>query len=99
MAFYTVVLIIGFMLAFPLIGALVIYSGWRKTWWIVGLALMFGLAPLSWLLVRRSPESLSLQPDVDNSKTIETDETDFSFTLRQALQTPAYWLFGIAGEV
>jgi len=99
MAVYTVVLSVGFMLAFPLIGALVIDSGWRKTWWIVGVALMFGLAPLSWLLVRRSPESLSLQPDVDKSKTLEADEADFSFTLRQALQTPAFWVFGIAGAV
>src|SRR6185436_15941249 len=48
MAVYTIVLSIGFMLAFPLIGALVIESGWRRTWWIVGLALMFGLAPLAW---------------------------------------------------
>ncbi|HKO43788.1 MAG TPA: MFS transporter [Pyrinomonadaceae bacterium] len=113
MAVYTVVLSVGFMLAFPLIGAMVIESGWRKTWWIVGLALMFGLAPLSWLLVRKSPESCSLQPDVDTSKTIEADGTDFSvvkgqagmpvplfsFTLRQALLTPAFWVFGIAGAV
>src|SRR5687768_3918977 len=47
MAVYTVVLSIGFMLAFPLIGSMVIESGWRNTWWIVGLTLMFGLAPLS----------------------------------------------------
>jgi cyanate permease len=96
---YTVVLSVGFMLAFPLIGAMVIESGWRKTWWIVGLALMFGLAPLSWLLARRSPESCSLQTDVDTSKTIETDEADFSFTLRQALLTPGFWVFGISGAV
>src|SRR5687768_5538912 len=47
MAVYTVVLSVGFMLAFPLIGSMVIESGWRNTWWIVGLTLMFGLAPLS----------------------------------------------------
>jgi MFS family permease len=113
MAVYTVVLSIGFMLAFPLIGAMVLESGWRRTWWVVGLALMFGLAPLSWLLVRKSPESCSLQPDVDTSKTIEADGTDlsvakgqagmpvppFSFTLGQALLTPAFWVFGIAGAV
>ena len=113
MAVYTVVLSVGFMVAFPLIGAMVIESGWRRTWWIVGLVLMFGLAPLSWLLVRKSPEACSLQPDVDTSKTVEIDGTDFSvaegqagmpvpllsFTLRQALLTPAFWVFGIAGAV
>jgi sugar phosphate permease len=92
---------------------MVIESGWRKAWWIVGLALMFGLAPLSWLLVRNTPESCGLQPDADDSKTIEAGETDFSlakgqagmpvpllsFTLRQALLTPAFWVFGIAGAV
>ena len=103
MAVYTVVLSIGFMLAFPLIGTMVLDSGWRKTWWTVGLALMFGLAPLSLLLVRKSPESCSLQPDVDVSRAHVKDEaapSSFtSFTLRQALLTPGFWVFGIASAV
>ncbi len=57
MAVYTVVLSVGFMMAFPLIGAMVIANGWRTTWWAIGLVLLFGLAPLSLLLVRRSPEA------------------------------------------
>ncbi len=96
MAVYTVALSIGFMLAFPLIGAIVSGKGWRYTWWMIGIALMFGLAPLSILLVRNSPESCSLPPDVDISRTQVTDEATFSFTLRQALLTPAFWVFGIA---
>ncbi len=99
MAVYTVVLSIGFMLAFPLIGAMVIDSGWRKTWWTVGLTLMFGLAPLSLLLVRKSPESCSLQPDVDVSRAHVKDEAPASFTLGQALLTPGFWVFGIASAV
>jgi predicted MFS family arabinose efflux permease len=99
MAVYTVALSIGFMLAFPLIGAMVIESGWRTTWWMVGLALMFGLAPLSLLLVRNSPESCALQPDVDLSRTHDNDEGTFSFTLTQALLTPGFWVFGIASAV
>ena len=99
MAVYTVVLSIGFMLAFPLIGDMVIVSGWRKTWWTVGLVLMFGLAPLSLLLVRNSPESCLLQPDVDVSGEHVNREATFSFTLRQALLTPGFWVFGIASAV
>src|SRR5688572_32774814 len=60
MAVYTVVLSVGFMMAFPLIGAMVITNGWRSTWWAIGLALLFGLAPLSLLLVRKSPEACLL---------------------------------------
>ena len=96
MAVFTVVLSVGFMLAFPLIGAMVIESGWRTTWWTIGLALMFGLAPLSLLLVRNSPEACSLQPDVDISRAPLKHEASFSFTLGQALRTPGFWVFGIA---
>ena len=99
MAVYTVVLSIGFMLAFPLIGDMVIKSGWRQTWWTVGLVLMFGLAPLALLLVRNSPESSGLQPDVDVSQARLNDEAGFSFTLSQALRTPGFWVFGISGAV
>ena len=97
MAVFTVVLSVGFMLAFPLIGTMVIASGWRTTWWTIGLVLMFGLAPLSLLLVRNSPEACSLQPDVDVSRVPVKDEAAFSFTLGQALRTPGFWVFGIAG--
>ncbi|HYJ88298.1 MAG TPA: MFS transporter [Pyrinomonadaceae bacterium] len=99
MAVYTVVLSIGFMLAFPLIGSMVIESGWRNTWWIVGLALMFGLAPLSLLLVRNSPEACSLPPDVDASLASVNNEANLSFTLGQALLTPGFWVFGISSAI
>ncbi|MCA1574005.1 MAG: MFS transporter [Acidobacteria bacterium] len=103
MAAYTVVLSVGFMLAFPLIGAMVIKTGWRTSWWTVGLALLFGLAPLSLLLVRRSPESCSLQPDGDlPSDRVSQEATAVftpSFTLSQALSTRSFWVFGIASAI
>jgi len=89
MAVYTVVLSVGFMLAFPLIGAMVVRDGWRTAWWTIGLALLFGLAPLSLLLVRRSPESCSLQPDIEPSKVDVAPSATSGFTLWQALLTPA----------
>jgi MFS family permease len=91
MAVYTVLLSIGFMIAFPLIGAIVLSRGWRAAWWIIGLALLLGLAPLAFLLVRRSPESVSI--DVDGSE-LPTD-----YTLRDALSTPSFWVFGISSAI
>ena len=97
MAVYTIALSIGFMLAFPLIGAIVLSNGWRTAWSIIGVALLFGLAPLALLLVRRSPESCSIDPDgqPDNAG----DEKSTDYTLKEALSTPSFWVFGIASAV
>jgi MFS family permease len=97
MAVYTIALSIGFMLAFPLIGAIVLQNGWRTAWWIVGLALLFGLAPLALLLVRRSPESCSIDPDGEPTELSNELPTDY--TLREAVSTPSFWVFGIASAV
>ena len=69
------------------------------TWWTIGLALLLGLAPFSVILVRRSPESCSLQPDVEVSKADVVDTTSAGFRLWQALLTPAFWVFGLASAV
>ena len=97
MAVYTIALSIGFMLAFPLIGAIVLANGWRTAWWIIGLALLLGLAPLALLLVRRSPESCAIDPDGEPINLNHESRTDY--TLREALSTPSFWVFGIASAV
>ena len=97
MAVYTIALSIGFMLAFPLIGEIVLSKGWRTAWWIIGLALLFGLAPLALLLVRRSPESISIDPDGEPADLSHDSSTDYSLT--EALSTPSFWVFGIASAV
>ncbi|HEY0764024.1 MAG TPA: MFS transporter [Pyrinomonadaceae bacterium] len=95
MAVYTIALSIGFMLAFPLIGAIVLADGWRTAWWIIGIALLFVLAPLAILLVRRSPESCSIEPDGDPiDLSHESDRT-----LAEALATPSFWVFGLSSAV
>ena len=58
MAVYSIVLSVGFMAAFPAVGWMVQAYGWRAAWLAIGLALIAGLAPLSWLVVRRSPAIL-----------------------------------------
>ena len=106
MAIYTIALSVGFMLAFPLIGAIVLSSGWRTAWWIVGVALLVGLAPLALLLVRRSPEACSIDPDggphspkSDPCLNDLTYEAQTNYTLTQALSTPSFWVFGISSAV
>jgi MFS family permease len=63
MAIYTVVMSIGFMIAFPVIGSIVTLKGWRVAWADIGWALILALAPLLLLLVRRSPEAIGLSID------------------------------------
>lgn len=98
MAVYTVILSVGFMVAFPLIGAIISKSGWRTAWWTIGIGLLCGLAPLSVLLVRRSPESCGLEADGAVSP-IHKDEKLTGFTLQQALLTPSFWIFGISSAI
>jgi MFS family permease len=98
MAVYTVLLSVGFMLAFPIVGTMVLKSGWRPTWFAIGIALLFGLAPLSFLLVRSSPESVSLEAyEVQGAE--RGNESSSGFTLWQALRTRSFWVFGLASAV
>jgi len=99
MAIYTVVLSIGFMIAFPVIGAMVIRSGWRTTWWLVGLALLIGLTPLSLLLVRTSPEACAIDAGAELEPDRTSDKSTAGFTLWQALATPSFWVFGLASAI
>ncbi len=99
MAVYTIVLSVGFMLAFPAVGATVIKYGWRTAWTAIGMALLLGLAPLGWLLVRRSPEACGLPPDGERPFEDRIAGVTGGRTLWQALSTPAFWVFGLASAV
>lgn len=92
MAVFSVVMSVGFMLAFPTVGWLIQAQGWRSAWMAIGLALLIVLAPLGWLVVRRSPESVGLDPDGVAS----TQSHPLSgLPWRDALSTPAFWVFAI----
>jgi MFS family permease len=93
MAIYSVVLSVGFMAAFPLVGWLVQAWGWRAAWLAVGCALMAGLAPLSWLIVRRSPAAGG---DASESETgVAPSDEHAGYTWGAALATPAFWVFAL----
>lgn len=97
MGVYTVAMSIGFMIAFPVVGSIVTGSGWRAAWSGIGFALMI-LAPLAWLLVRHTPESSGLGLDGEKSND-EPAEALTGFTLRQALLTPAFWVFALSSSI
>lgn len=99
MAVYAVVMSIGFMAAFPLVGAVTLASGWRAAWATVGLCLMFGLAPLAWLLDRSSPEAIGQPVDGDLSDAPSMPDAAAQCTLRDALRSPAFWVFALASSV
>jgi MFS family permease len=98
MGVYALVMSIGFMAAFPAVGAAVQASGWRIAWGGVGLALVVVLAPLSWLLVRSTPESVGLQVDGGGGPVESSGETTGA-SLPEALATPAFWVFALGASV
>ena len=101
MAVYAVVMSMGFMAAFPLVGAIVTGRGWRVAWTLVAAGLLVGLAPLAWTLVRDTPEAIGLSVDdeggVDGARHEEASASDA--TLREALQSPAFWVFATASAM
>ncbi len=91
MGIYSFLIGLLFMTAFGVVGYAVREQGWRMAWKEIAMVLLFGVAPLVWLLLRDSPESCGLAPD---SGPVEspTDSTH-SFTLSEAMRTPAFWVF------
>src|SRR6185295_2464431 len=100
MAFYSIVMSVGFMMAFPLVGSLVQSRGWRVSWLSIGGALVFVLAPLAWAIVRRGPESVGLRTDgegASSSGPVRHDaglpEALEGYAWTDAVATPAFWIF------
>jgi MFS family permease len=73
-------------------------SGWRAAWAGVGLALVFGLAPLCWVFVRSTPESAGLPVDGSDAPA-GTPTLVVGATLNEAVLTPAFWVFALAASV
>ena len=100
MAVYAIAMSIGFMLAFPVVGAVVLASGWRVAWGAVGASLVLVLAPLAWLFVRSSPEAMGLE--VDGGPGASAEETRAGppdATLGDALRAPAFWVVALASSM
>jgi MFS family permease len=105
MAIYSIVMSIGFMIAFPLVGSLVQSIGWRGAWMGIGVALIVALAPLSWIVVRRDPETIGISPDGDpldrrhNTHRTHSTHLEAGATWQEAISTPAFWTFSVGAAL
>lgn len=102
MAIYAVVMSIGFMAAFPVVGAVVTRSGWRTAWAGIGWGLVLVLVPVAFALVRRSPESVGLRVE-ENRAHEQGEPADAApatgYSLVEALRTPAFWVMATASAL
>jgi MFS family permease len=98
MAGYTVLLSLGFIGA-SLWAKEYKFADWRVVWTTMGLLLLFGMAPLGWLLTRNSPEQSGLSLDGFATPVEKIAEDVPGHTLAQALRSPAFWVFGLAVSV
>ena len=111
MAIYSVVLSVGFMIAFPVVGSLVQSRGWRVAWFAVGAAILAGLVPLALLLVRRSPgidrrwlrataRNLGTPNRNREPRTWNRNRWNRPATLcARRCCTPAFWIFAIGAAL
>ena len=111
MAAYSVAISVGFMAAFPLVGFAVQAWGWRAAWMGVGVMIAAILAPLAFMIVRRTPESVGLLPDGDIPERTEplpagddvpgrraharAAEHVAGYTWTAAIAMPSFWVFAL----
>ena len=95
---------VGTVALTPLILFLIQAFGWRTAWFVLGFVPWIVVAPPSLLWLRRQPEDMGLLPDGDTpTAASQADERqqpaeEVSWTVRQALHAPAFWLL-VAYEV
>ena len=99
MGIYSLAMSVGFMIAFPIIGAVVLSSGWRIAWAAIGVALIAVLTPTAWLLVRPTPESIGAEIDGGQADDPSNVVSARDWTLGEAVASPAFWIFALASSL
>ena len=94
MAIYSIVMSIGFMIAFPVVGSIVQSQGWRTAWFSIGVALIAVLAPMGWFLARSTGNRKGASSDAP----ADVPALD-GLTWQHALATPAFWVFSIGAAL
>jgi cyanate permease len=96
MGVYSVLVGMGFIAAFPAVGAAVLSAGWRAAWIGVGLTLLVIVAPLAWSLARDNPEREGLVLD---GGIAESESRLVDLGVWDALRSPAFWVFALSSSL
>ena len=100
MSVYSVVLSVGFVIAFSWAGVVVKTQSWRVVWHVVSGMLIFGLAPLAAIFLRRGPEEMGWKREPASSGNGSSNANPVgSLTYRQALGSQAFWAFAIGSAL
>ena len=76
--------------------------GWRQSWIVLGIGIAMTVLPLTVIFMRNRPEDFGLQPDGDlapkeeQQVTIDKPKREYNATLREAMNTPIFWVFMFA---
>jgi MFS family permease len=101
MAIYSVLIGVMFSVSFKMMGKAIGALGWRQAWSTLGL-IVCGLGVVFLLLTRSQPKMAEAvaEGEFDGTSTGEaansTAASEFSFTLSEAMRTPAFWVFALA---
>ncbi len=70
--------------------------GWRTVFVLFGIAMLAIVVVPAALILRKRPEDMGLLPDGDTAEAIESatkkSGSEYSWTVKQAIRTPALWL-------
>jgi MFS family permease len=96
MGLYALIVGIGFVIAFPVVGQMVLRLGWRRAWMAVGMTLV-ATAPAVWLAVCDvGPKGVATDADGDPE---ELTRQPADISALDAVRTSAFWVFALASSV
>jgi MFS family permease len=90
---------IGLMIFPALTQKLIELYHWRGAWVALGLLVWIVMLPVGWFLFKDRPEQYGLQPDGDTPEVEAARSSppgEVNWTLTEARQTGAFWIFAIA---
>jgi MFS family permease len=94
---------IGSVLLFPWVQTLITSVGWREACWALAILMVATLVPLNFLLQRRHPQDLGLEPDGDArpaadgsgpqpvDTVVNREWAAVDWTVRRAMRTGRFW--------